>query len=121
MVGYVPQTGIIYGRASRDPRGLGTSVNTQIEECRRWAEVHGITVLHVIRDDDRSASRSASRQREGFDQVLLRVRRREVDVLICWEASRAARDLGAFLRLRDACAESGVGYAYQGKLFDLTT
>jgi hypothetical protein len=66
--------------------------------------------VRVIRDDDRSASRTAKRQREGFDEVLLSVRRRQADLLICWEASRAARDLNAFLRLRDACAESGVGY-----------
>jgi site-specific DNA recombinase len=117
----VAETGIIYGRASRDPRGLGTSVDAQIAECRRWADRHGVSVVRVIRDDDRSASRTAKRQREGFDEVLLSVRRRQADLLICWEASRAARDLNAFLRLRDACAESGVGYAYQGRRFDLTT
>src|SRR5699024_5276318 len=42
------------------------------------------------------------------------------DVLVYWEPSRAGRDLGAYVDLRDLCASRGVFWSYSGKLLDLT-
>ena len=116
------ERGLIYGRASRDPKHRGTSVDDQIRECQGWADANAVTVLpgHVIRDDDRSASQSARREREGFDLVLEAIRRGEIDVLIVWEASRAARDLAVFVDLRAACRDMGVDLVYKGRRYDLS-
>ena len=80
-----------------------------------------MTVLpdHVVRDDDRSASASAKREREGFEAVLEAINRREIDVLIVWEASRAARDLEVFVDLRAACRAAGVDLVSKGRRYDL--
>jgi site-specific DNA recombinase len=116
----VVERGIIYGRASRDPKGLGTSVDSQIAECQIWADSEGIDVVHVVRDDNRSASATAKRAREGFQEVLRLVRAGAGDILIVWEASRSARDLEAFVKLRKACRDAGVAYAYKGRRYDLS-
>ena len=42
-----------------------------------------------------------------------------LDVLVTWEASRAQRDLDAYLELRRLCAASGVRWAYSGTVYDL--
>ena len=48
--------GIIYGRASRDPRGGGTSVSNNFERGRDFAKRENVEVIAEIRDDNRSAS-----------------------------------------------------------------
>lgn len=40
------ERGLIYGRASRDPRHSGTSVDDQIRECAAWADANGSTDWH---------------------------------------------------------------------------
>src|ERR1700687_5300489 len=40
------------------------------------------------------------------------------DVLVTWEASRAQRDLAAYVTLRDLCAERGVLLSYSGRTYD---
>ncbi|WP_193117370.1 recombinase family protein [Brachybacterium tyrofermentans] len=116
------ERGLIYGRASRDPKHRGTSVDDQIRECQAWADLNGVTVLsdHIIRDDNRSASASAKRERQGFIEVLTLIAAGSVDVLIVWEASRAARDLEAFLPLRAACLGAGVDLVSKGRRYDLS-
>lgn len=41
------------------------------------------------------------------------------DVLVMWEASRAQRDLDAYVALRKLCAERKVLWSYSGRTFDL--
>jgi DNA invertase Pin-like site-specific DNA recombinase len=88
-------------------------------ECTRWAEAESIEVVGVFRDDDRSASAYATRERDAFEETLRFLQDRRADILIVWEASRATRDLGAFVRLRDACQSAGVAYSYKGRRYDL--
>lgn len=114
------ERGLIYGRASRDPKHRGTSVDDQIRECRAWADANGVEIVRTIRDDNRSASASAKRSREGFGTVLEIVNSRRIDTLIVWEASRASRDMEVFIELRRACLEAGVALSYKGRRFDLT-
>jgi site-specific DNA recombinase len=114
------ERGLIYGRASVDPHHIGNSVSDQIRECRAWAEANGVDVARVVRDDNRSASRTAKREREGFATVLDLIERRAVDILIVWEASRASRNMDTFVELRTACRDAGVALSYKGRRFDLS-
>lgn len=113
------ERGLIYGRASRDPKHRGTSVDDQIRECQAWADANGVDAVRVIPDDNRSASASAKRRREGFDTVLELINAGGVDTLIVWEASRASRDMDVFVELRGACRAAGVDLSYKGRRFDL--
>lgn len=108
---------VIYTRVSRDNAG-GRSVAEQELECRAVCEREGWPVVEVICDNDRSASRYATKDRPGFDRL------REVaapgHVIVCWEASRLSRDLGTMIGLRDLCIERDVALSYGGQLVDLT-
>lgn len=113
------ERGIIYGRASKDPKGGGTSVNKQIERGLAWAarEHVAVTEDRVVRDDNRSASRG-SKERPGFIQVRDMVGRGLADVLILWEVSRSSRDLEEFMGLVNACADNGINISVSGTRYD---
>lgn len=109
---------IIYCRVSSDPRQRGKSVGEQEIECRATASANGWEVGEVLVDNDRGASRYSKGDRPAYRRLA------EIlspgDVLVTWEASRAQRDLAAYLQLRTLCEERGVPWCYAGKLHDLT-
>jgi site-specific DNA recombinase len=111
------QRGIIYGRASRDPRGGGTSVTKQLERGREFAMREKVQVVAEIRDDNKSASRG-SRERAGFSDVRGLIERRQADLLILWEVSRSSRDLEEFMGLVNACSDNGLEIAVSGTRYD---
>lgn len=111
------ERGLIYGRASRDPRGGGTSVTSQLERGRNYAAREGVHIVAEIRDDNRSASRG-SKERPGFVQVREYISRSEIDLLILWEVSRSSRDLEEFMGLINACADNSVQIVVSGSRYD---
>lgn len=111
------ERGIIYGRASRDPKGGGTSVTKQLERGRDFAKREKMQVVAEIRDDNKSASRG-SRERTGFAKVRDLVGRGQADLLILWEVSRSSRDLEEFMGLVNACSDSGLEIAVSGTRYD---
>lgn len=116
-LGSVTKRGIIYGRASRDPRGGGTSVTKQLERGREFASREGIDVVAEIRDDNKSASRG-SRERTGFMEARGLIERGDADLLILWEVSRSSRDLEEFMGLVNACSDNGLEIAVSGTRYD---
>ncbi len=107
---------IIYVRVSADRAG-GRSVAEQESECRADCARNGWDVAEVICDNDIGASRWSKGERSGYrrlGEVL-----QSGDVLVTWEASRAQRDLQAYVQLRDLCAERGVQWSYSGRLYNL--
>ena len=114
-----PPSALIYARVSQDRRH-GRSVAEQEAECRAWAGREGWRVVDVIVDNDRSASQYPRRTRDGWARVKVAVAAGGLDVLVTWEASRAQRDLDAYLELRRLCAASGVRWAYSGTVYDMS-
>ncbi|RYB88322.1 recombinase family protein [Nocardioides glacieisoli] len=119
MYSVAVERGVIYGRASRDPRGGGTSVSKQIERGRNFAQRDGVDVVAEIRDDNKSASRG-SRERDGFLKVRGLIDAGRADVLILWEVSRSSRDLEEFMGLVNACADNGLEIAVSGTRYNPT-
>lgn len=109
---------VIYTRVSSDAAGQGRSVSEQEAECRAICEREGWTVAEVLTDNDIGASRHSGKARPAWGRLA------EVlqpgDVLVTWEASRAQRDLGVYVQMRDLCAERGVMLSYSGRLYDLS-
>lgn len=108
---------IIYTRVSSD-KARGRSVQEQERECRDECHRQGWTLAEVLCDNDRSASRFATKDRPEYQrlqQILVKG-----DVLVTWEASRAQRDLKAYVALRDLCAQRGVIWSYSGRCYDLS-
>ncbi|MBV9515245.1 MAG: recombinase family protein, partial [Mycobacteriaceae bacterium] len=108
---------IIYNRVSSDPTGKGRSVEDQERENRAVCDRNGWPIGEVLTDNDRSATRFATRERSEYRRLQEILRKG--DVLVTWKASRAQRDLTACVALRDLCAKRGVLWCYSGKVFDL--
>jgi site-specific DNA recombinase len=106
---------VIYTRVSQD-RNDGRSVEDQERECRAECDRREWPVRAVFCDNSISASRYGNRRPEW---ERLKTELRQGDVLVMWEASRAARDLEEFVSLRDQCAELNVPLSYGGKVMDL--
>lgn len=87
-------------------------------ECRAVCEREGWQVSEVLTDNDIGASRYSGKKRPAYRQLETVLQ--SGDVLVTWEASRAQRDLKAYVELRDLCAERGVLWSYSGRTFDLT-
>jgi DNA invertase Pin-like site-specific DNA recombinase len=95
-------------------------VESQEVECRAYIERQGWKLVGVFKDNDRSASRHARKSLPGYVQLQTFLTSGGTDVLVMWEGSRAQRDLRDFVKLRDLCAERGIGYCYSGRLYDMT-
>lgn len=109
---------IIYTRVSNDQTGQGRSVADQEGECRAVCERERWDVAEVLVDNDRGASRWSLKDRPEYRRLQQLLK--PGDVLVTWEASRAQRDLAAYVTLRDLCAERGVLWSYSGRAYDLT-
>jgi site-specific DNA recombinase len=115
---------LIYNRASADQTGQRVSVDSQDRENRDFCARQGWDVAATVTDNDRSASRWASKRREGYVEVkngLADGRWGRIDVLVTWESSRAQRDLSAYVDVRDLCERHNVLFAYKGRVYDLST
>lgn len=111
---------VLYCRNSRGDEDETTSVPDQESECRVVCEHNGWRVKRVFREPDRSASRYSKKERPEYREAVEYVRAGKADVLVCWESSRAQRDLEAYIKLRDVCAETGTLYSYKGRTYDLS-
>ena len=114
---------LIYNRASHDPAGQAVSVESQDSENRAWCERQGWDIAGTITDNDRSATRFATKQREGFKAIWAGLddgRWGPVDVLVTWASSRNQRRLDGYVDLRELCVKHGVRLAYKGRIYDLS-
>lgn len=111
---------LIYNRVSSDPTGRAISVASQEKENRAFCERQGWIVERVITDNDRSASRWATQDRPGYKEAHAELGSGRYDVFVCWESSRAHRDVQDFLPLRDLCERTGVLFAYGGRVYDMS-
>jgi site-specific DNA recombinase len=110
----------IYTRVSSDPNERGRSVAEQEAECRAVCERNGWEVTAIFTDNDRSASRYATKDRVQYQRLIEHVEAGDCDVLVTWEASRAQRDLMAYARLRDLCERKRVLLSYSGRTYDMS-
>ena len=72
--------------------------------CRR----NGWEVVRIFTDNDRSASRYATKTRPEHVKLIKFIESGGADVLVTWESSRAQRDLDAYTKLRSLCERHGI-------------
>lgn len=118
-----PLRALIYNRASADPTSRALSVASQNDENTAYCHQQGWEIVGTVTDNDRSATRFATRRREGYEAVRAALagstRYGRVDVLVAWESSRAQRDLADYVAMRDLCVAHRVLFAYKGRVYDL--
>lgn len=92
-----------YLRVSQDRSGRKVSTTEQHQDNQAAATGQGWDLGEPYRDDDRSASRYATKAREDFDRLVadLQADRFQADVLILWESSRGSRREGEWVTLLD--------------------
>ncbi|MFT3661743.1 MAG: recombinase family protein [Gordonia sp. (in: high G+C Gram-positive bacteria)] len=111
MVASKPLVAREYLRVSRDSDGSGKSVTQQHDENASAIAAQGWDAHPgPYKDDDRSASRYARREREGFKQLIddLEADSFDAGVLVLWESSRGSRRVGEWVDLIDLCQLRGV-------------
>lgn len=110
----------LYSRVSHDPTGRGRSVREQDVENEQVCEKEGWQIVERFVDNDRSASRYATKKRPGWEQLVAFVEAGGCDVLVTWEASRFQRDLEVYVQLRELCRARAVLWSYNGRTYDPT-
>ena len=110
--------GGIYCRVSQDRDGTEKSTEDQEAEGRRWSGRQHVLLAEVYRDNDRSASRFATKDRPEFDRLLGDIEAGKLDVVWFWELSRSQRRLDVFASLRDLCRDMGVLWVIRDRVYD---
>lgn len=109
---------VLYGRVSRDRYGEGRSVDSQLAELHSVAAREGWRVVAERRDDGVGVSRYSRGVRAGWPEAVALIADGQVDVLACWELSRATRDRQVYAALLAACEERGVRLYAGGRYLD---
>lgn len=119
----------LYGRNSDNEfagiPGARDSVDDQLDTGRTLCERYGWGIAREFKDSDLSASRHAKKTRGDFEDLIATLTNDPapegvVRIVVAYEASRYYRDLGAYLRLREACMLSKTLLCYNGQVYDLS-
>lgn len=97
------------------------AVDRQERACRKLARARGWSVVEVVTDNDRSASRYSRKSRPGWADVLGRIERGEVGVVLAQHLDRITRQPKEVEHLIDLVEETGVILATAEGQLDLTT
>ncbi|MCP3012471.1 recombinase family protein [Nocardiopsis dassonvillei] len=111
---------ILYARVSKDASKEERSVTQQLDIGRTIAAEEDWLIVGEYADNDRSASRRATQEREDWPKVVAAIERGEADVLWVWEISRGTRDLDVWLPLRRVCRENRMFVAIHDDVWDTT-
>ncbi|TYK45231.1 recombinase family protein [Actinomadura decatromicini] len=103
-----PLVAALYSRVSKDDRNDQRSVSDQDGENRDVCEDEGWEVGEAYCDNDKSASRFATKQREDWDRLLEDVAIGRFHVVVLWESSRGDRRLAHWIAFLDTCRDLGV-------------
>lgn len=99
-----------YLRVSKDDSGRARSTDEQHDDNAYAASENGWQLGEPYRDNDRSASRYATKAREGYDRLVadLEADRFGADVLLLWEGSRGSRKVSEWVILLELLEARGV-------------
>jgi len=112
---------VIYARVSTDRQERGTSLQTQVERCSRYAENHDLDVVEIFEE----TYSGAARERPQLDRVREIIRSDRISTLLIYDLDRLARDPLTYLEIEDLCKthevslESVTGGALNGDTGEL--
>lgn len=79
-------TAVLYARVSTDDKGQTTE--SQVREMKKWCEMNGVEICGIYRDEQSGKSLD----RPQFDQMLGRIVRGGINILLAWNESRLSRN-----------------------------
>ena len=99
------KTAVIYTRVSSKEQVSGTSLDTQLSECRRFAARAGYTVQAVYTDAGLSAKTAADRPQ--LQAAIRHCAKAKTSALIVWKVDRLSRNTGDGIAIREMLRRSG--------------
>ena len=99
-----------YLRVSKDRTKRGISVDQQRDDNEAVAADEGWKIVETYIDNDRSASRYATRVREDFPRLIADLRLGRLDVLILWESSRGSRQVEEWIEMINLATTRGTRF-----------
>jgi site-specific DNA recombinase len=108
---------IVYCRVSTDAQEReGTSLQTQEEACRHYANARGYTIVAVERD----TLSGAVLERSGLGRLRELIRTRRADVLVAYSLDRLSRSQNHIGILDDECQRHGARLEFVTERFEDT-
>jgi len=109
-------TAAIYARVSTLDKGQDTEV--QLRDLRSYAQARGWIIAGEYIDKGQSGAKD---RRPALDRMLKDVRKRKVDLVLCWRLDRLGRSLKHLILTLDELQSVGVGFVSYNENLDLTT
>jgi len=106
----------IYARVSTLDKGQDTEV--QLRDLRSYAQARGWIIAGEYIDKGQSGAKD---RRPALDRMLKDVRKRKVDLVLCWRLDRLGRSLKHLILTLDELQSVGVGFVSYNENLDLTT
>lgn len=108
----------IYSRKSK-ATASGDSIKNQIGLCQEFAHAHyDVSHLHIYEDEGFSGSHT---KRPGFQQMLLDVKEKKFDVLICYRLDRISRNVLDFSSILELLTKHHIEFVSIRDHFDTST
>ena len=111
----------IYVRVSSEEQVQGYSLAAQERAAEAYCASHGWEVIHVYRDEGRSARTDNLAKRPAFEEMLRDAERGEFDILIVHKLDRFARNLRMTLEMLDRLESARVGFVSISEQMDFTS
>jgi putative DNA-invertase from lambdoid prophage Rac len=106
----------IYARVSTLDKGQDTEV--QLRDLRSYAKARGWIIADEYVDKGQSGVKD---RRPDLDRLMKDVRKRKVDLILCWRLDRLGRSLKHLILTLDELQSIGVGFVSYNENLDLTT
>jgi putative DNA-invertase from lambdoid prophage Rac len=106
----------IYARVSTLDKGQDTEV--QLRDLRSYAQARGWIVAGEYVDRGQSGAKD---RRPELDRLMTDVKKRKVDLILCWRLDRLGRSLKHLILTLDELQSVGVGFVSYNENLDLTT
>ena len=106
----------IYARVSTLDKGQDTEV--QLRDLRSYTQARGWIIADEYVDKGQSGAKD---RRPELDRLMKDVRKRKVDLILCWRLDRLGRSLKHLILTLDEFQSIGVGFVSYNENLDLTT
>lgn len=106
----------IYARVSTLDKGQDTEV--QLRDLRSYAQARGWIIAGEYVDKGQSGAKD---RRPELDRLMKDIRKRKVDLILCWRLDRLGRSLKHLILTLDELQSVGVGFVSYNENLDLTT
>jgi DNA invertase Pin-like site-specific DNA recombinase len=94
------------------------TVENQLLELRRLADLRGWTVFREYNDEGVSGAKD---RRPALDQLVADAKRRRFDTVCCWKLDRLGRNLRHLVLMLDEFQALGIGFVTLGEGIDTST